>query len=188
MTTIRLSCWIVRKIYIYRLLQVGITLLNENKTAEELNIISNSPDDTMSLGRKIGKLAMPGDIFLLTGILGAGKTCLTQGIAYGLGINEYTLSPSFVLVRELYGRLTLYHMDLYRLDDIQEIADLGLDDYLYGKGVCVIEWANKGMPLFPEEHLSANIIYKGDYERQIILEAYGQRYRELLDKIRKQTE
>ncbi len=161
---------------------------NENKSATELNITSNSPQDTVNLGKKIGELAMPGDIFLLTGILGAGKTCLTQGIAYGLGINEYTLSPSFVLVRELYGRLTLYHMDLYRLENIEEIAGLGLDDYLYGKGVCTIEWANKGMPLFPDEHISIEIIYKGDNERQIILTAYGQRYLDLMDKLRKETE
>jgi tRNA threonylcarbamoyladenosine biosynthesis protein TsaE len=160
----------------------------ENNTVAELKITSNSPEDTVNLGRKIGELVIPGDIILLTGILGAGKTCLTQGIAYGLGINEYTLSPSFVLVRELYGRLTLYHMDLYRLENIAEIAGLGLDDYLYGKGICAIEWANKGMPLFPEEHLSAEIIYKGDNERQIILKAYGKRYSELLDKLKKGTE
>jgi tRNA threonylcarbamoyladenosine biosynthesis protein TsaE len=160
----------------------------ENNPSKELNIESDSPDETVSLGRKIGELAIPGDIILLTGILGAGKTCLTQGIAYGLDIDEYTLSPSFVLVRELYGRLTLYHMDLYRLNNVEEIASLGLDDYLYGKGVCAIEWANKGMPLFPDEHLSIGIIYKGDCRRQITLKAYGQRYCELLDKLGKQTE
>ncbi|MDD4924662.1 MAG: tRNA (adenosine(37)-N6)-threonylcarbamoyltransferase complex ATPase subunit type 1 TsaE [Dehalococcoidales bacterium] len=160
----------------------------ENNHVPEFNITSNSPDDTISLGRKIGELAIPGDIFLLSGILGTGKTCLTQGIAYGLGINEYTLSPSFVLVRELYGRLTLYHMDLYRLENIEEIADLGLEDYLYGKGVCAIEWANKGIPLFPNEHISIEIIYRGDCKRQIILTAYGQRYLDLLDKLRRETE
>ncbi len=176
----------MREDHTYRPIKVGITL--ENDTVTELKITSRCPDDTVNLGRKIGKLAIPGDIILLTGILGAGKTCLTQGIAYGLGINEYTLSPSFVLVRELYGRLTLYHMDIYRLENIAEIAGLGLDDYLYGKGVCAIEWANKGMPLFPEEHLSVDIIYKGDNERQIILTAYGKRYSELLDKLKKETE
>jgi tRNA threonylcarbamoyladenosine biosynthesis protein TsaE len=166
--------------------KAGITL--ENNRLKELDIESNSPDETVSLGRKIGKLAMPGDIILLTGALGAGKTCLTQGIAYGLDIDEYTLSPSFVLVRELYWRLTLYHMDLYRLDNIAEIAGLGLDDYLYGKGVCAIEWADKGMPLFPDDHLSIVILYKGDRKRQITLKACGQRYCELLEKLEKQTE
>ena len=160
----------------------------ENNRLKELDIESNSPDETVSLGRKIGKLALPGDIILLTGALGAGKTRLTQGIAYGLDTDEYTLSPSFVLVRELYGRLTLYHMDLYRLDNIAEIAGLGLDDYLYGKGVCAIEWADKGMPLFPDDHLSIVILYKSDRRRQIILKACGQRYCELLEKLEKQTE
>jgi tRNA threonylcarbamoyladenosine biosynthesis protein TsaE len=163
-------------------------LEDKTESTKELNITSRSPDDTVKLGRKIGKLAIAGDIFLLSGILGAGKTCLTQGIAYGLGIDEYTLSPSFVLVRELYGRLTLYHMDLYRLEKLEEIADLGLDDYLYGKGVCAIEWADRGLPLFPEEHLFIGINYKGDNERQITLKAYGQRYNELLDKLKFQTE
>ncbi|OGN90046.1 MAG: tRNA (adenosine(37)-N6)-threonylcarbamoyltransferase complex ATPase subunit type 1 TsaE, partial [Chloroflexi bacterium RBG_13_46_9] len=90
--------------------------------------------------------------YLLVGQLGAGKTCLTQGIAWGLGIEEYTLSPSFVIMRELHGSLPLYHMDFYRLDNINEIADLGLDDYLYGRGVCVIEWAEKGMDILPDDH------------------------------------
>jgi tRNA threonylcarbamoyladenosine biosynthesis protein TsaE len=70
---------------------------------------------------------MPGDIYLLVGNLGAGKTCLTQGIAWGLDIHEYTLSPTFVIMRELHGRLPLYHIDFYRLDNINEISDLGLD-------------------------------------------------------------
>jgi tRNA threonylcarbamoyladenosine biosynthesis protein TsaE len=150
----------------------------------ELKITSRHPDDTIRLGREIGEMAVPGDIFLLSGILGAGKTCMVQGIAFGLGINEYTLSPSFVLMRELYGRLTLYHMDLYRLENLEEIADLGLDDYLYGKGVCAIEWANRGMPLFPQEHLSIEIRYLNDNEREITLKAHGQRYRELLSKLK----
>ncbi len=176
----------VRRRYINRPVKAGIILVNN--PVKELYLMSHSSDDTISLGRKIGELAMPGDIFLLSGVLGAGKTCLTQGIAYGLGIDEYTHSPSFVLVRELYGRLTLYHMDLYRLDNIEEIAELGLDDYLYGKGICAIEWANKGMPLFPDEHLSIEIVYKGDTERQFLFKAYGQRYLELLEKIENQTE
>ena len=91
-------------------------------------MISNSPEQTQKLGMLIGELSMAGDVFLLVGELGAGKTCLTQGIAWGLGIDEYALSPTFVIMRELYGRLPLYHIDLYRLDDIEESLDLGLDD------------------------------------------------------------
>ena len=86
-------------------------------------------------------------------------------------------------MRQLYGRLPLYHIDLYRLDNINEIADLGLDDYLYGDGVCVIEWAEKGLNLLPAEHLRIDISYCGDTERRLQLEARGQRYIELLEKI-----
>ncbi len=160
----------------------------DNKSKRELIMISKSPEETVSLGKKIGELAEAGDIFLLSGALGAGKTCLTQGIAYGLDINEYTLSPSFVLVRELYGRLTLYHMDLYRLEDIDEIANLGLDDYLYGKGICTIEWANRSMSLFPDEHLGIEINYLDNNQRQIILRAYGERYNRLINELEHRTE
>ena len=99
----------------------------------QLELVSHSPEETQQLGRRIGRLVRPGDVFLLVGDLGSGKTCLTQGIAWGLGIEEYTMSPSFVIMRELYGRLPLYHIDLYRLDRIEESLDLGLDDYLYGR-------------------------------------------------------
>ena len=95
-----------------------------------MNLTSHSPEQTQKFGVSIGELALPGDIVLLVGSLGTGKTGLTQGIAWGLDIKEYTLSPSFVIMRELYGRLPLYHIDLYRLDHIDEIEDLGLDDYL----------------------------------------------------------
>ena len=92
--------------------------------------VSRSAEETQQLGRRIGELAAAGDVYLLSGELGTGKTCLTQGIAWGLRIEEYALSPTFVIMREMYGRLALYHVDLYRLDDVAEIADLGLDDYL----------------------------------------------------------
>ena len=118
-----------------------------------MKLTSHSPEQTQRLGVSIGEVVLPGDILLLSGDLGVGKTCLTQGIAWGLGIKEYAVSPSFVLVRELYGRLPLYHIDLYRLDHIEEIEDLGLDDYLYGRGVCVVEWAEKGLAVLPTEHL-----------------------------------
>ena len=122
-----------------------------------LELISHSPEQTQKLGRRIGELALPGDVFLLVGDLGTGKTCLTQGIAWGLGIKEYALSPTFVIMRELYGRLPLYHIDLYRLDRIEESLDLGLDDYLYGRGICVVEWAGKALSILPTEHLLIKI-------------------------------
>jgi len=150
-----------------------------------LELISHSPEQTQKFGAGIGELCLPGDVFLLVGNLGAGKTCLTQGIAWGLGIKEYAASPSFVVVRELYGRLPLYHIDLYRLDHIEEIVDLGLDDYLYGKGICVVEWAEKGLSVLPVEHLLIQISYLSDNERKLQLKPSGKRYLEILAQLNK---
>ncbi len=148
-----------------------------------LKLISHSPEETLNLGVCLGNLAEPGDIFLLSGPLGAGKTCLTQGIARGLGSAEYALSPTFVLMREIKGRLALYHIDLYRLDRIEEVLDLGLDDYLFGRGLTVIEWAEKGLGVLPAEHLRVKINYGSDNERAIEFVPHGRRYRKLLEKL-----
>src|SRR4030042_926777 len=152
----------------------------------ELELISRSPEETRKIGTIIGEIAVPGDVLLLEGKLGSGKTCLTQGIALGLGIDDYVLSPTFVLMRELYGRLPLYHIDLYRLDHIEEIADLGLDDYFYGMGVCVVEWAEKGLSVLPTENMLIQINYQGETERRLVLTPNGKRYEELLTKIKEQ--
>ncbi len=151
---------------------------------ERFELNSHNPIETHQLGIHIGKLALPGDIFLLVGSLGTGKTCLAQGIARGLGIKEYTPSPSFVLIREFYGRLPMYHIDLYRLDHIEEIADLGLDDYLYGKGICVIEWAEKGLSLMPPEYLMIKIGYLGDTERHFQFKPCGQHYLKIVNELK----
>jgi tRNA threonylcarbamoyladenosine biosynthesis protein TsaE len=148
-----------------------------------LELISHSPVQTQKFGVSIGELCLPGDVILLTGSLGAGKTCLTQGIAWGLGIKEYAASPSFVLVRELYGRLPLYHIDLYRLDHVEEIVELGLDDFLYGRGVCVVEWAEKGLGVLPVEHLLVQISYLSNNERKLQLRSSGKRNLEILAKL-----
>lgn len=149
-----------------------------------IDLISHSPEETQKLGSRIGELALPGDVFLLSGRLGAGKTCLTQGIAWGLNIKEYALSPTFVIVREMHGRLPLYHIDLYRLDNIDEIEDLGLDDYLYGKGACVVEWAEKALSLLPSEHLLIQIDFLSDTERSLKFKPRGKRYQELLAQLK----
>jgi tRNA threonylcarbamoyladenosine biosynthesis protein TsaE len=150
---------------------------------KSLNITTTGADETRQLGTWLGKLAQPGDIFLLSGNLGVGKTCLTQGIVWGLDSQEYALSPTFVLMRELHGRLPLYHIDLYRLDQIAEISDLGLDDYLYGQGVCVIEWAEKGLAVLPSEHLLVEIEYVDDSGRKFRMQAQGKRYEKLLSSL-----
>ena len=152
----------------------------QNLRMSYYDLISHSPEQTQILGQRIGELALPGDVFLLVGELGTGKTCLTQGIAWGLDIKEYTLSPSFVIMRELYGRLPLYHIDLYRLDRIEESMELGLDDYLYGRGVCVVEWAEKALSILPTEHLLIEIDYLSDTERSLQMKPMGPRYQGLL--------
>jgi len=149
-----------------------------------LEIISHSPEQTQKFGVRIGEIALPGDIFLLVGNLGTGKTCLTQGIGWGLNIEEYAVSPSFVVIRELCGRLPLYHIDFYRLDHLEEIAQLGLDDYLYGNGVCVVEWAEKGVSLLPVEHLLIEISYLSDTERSFKLKPRGKRYRKIVAQLK----
>ena len=149
-----------------------------------IDLISHSPEDTRRLGVSIGELALPGDTFLLVGGLGTGKTCLTQGIAWGLDIEEYALSPSFIIVRELYGRLPLYHMDLYRLDHPEEVMELGLDEYFYGNGVCVVEWAEKGLSELPSEHLLIQLGCLSDTERSLQFKPSGQRYTEMLTRLK----
>ncbi len=144
-----------------------------------LETITSSPAATQELGQAIGALTRPGDIILLCGPLGAGKTCLTQGIALGLGISGATPSPTFMLAREYRGRLPLYHIDLYRLE-FTEITELGLDEYLYGTGVAVVEWAEKDPELFGDDHLLVELAYAGENARRIRLLPRGRRYAELV--------
>ena len=121
------------------------------------------------------------------GNLGTGKTCLTQGIAWGLGIEGYATSPSFVVVNEYLGRLPLYHIDLYRLDRVEEVIDLGLDDYLYGKGVCVVECAEKAFAMLPEEHLLIEMGFLADTSRSLRLKPSGDRYLRMLSELEHRT-
>ena len=125
------------------------------------------------MGRHLGRNAVTGDIFLLTGALGAGKTCLTQGIAWGLDVPGYARSPTFVLVTRHVGRMTLHHMDLFRIDSPEEAWDLGMEELLSysgpSDGVCVIEWADKFPELFPENSSIVSLAPLGELtsERQI---------------------
>ena len=153
---------------------------------KSLKLHSHSLEQTQLLGSYLGELAQKGDAFLLVGDLGTGKTCLIQGIARGLGVEEYAFSPSFVIVRQYHGRLPLYHVDLYRLDRVEEIADLGLEEYLYGDGVCVIEWAEKGLQLLPQNNLliKLNYVSKCETQRTIYLKSKGERYLGLIKQLK----
>ncbi len=151
---------------------------------DNLTITTHSPEETQRIGAGIGEQARIGDLILLVGDLGTGKTCLTQGIARGLGLPDYTPSPSFVLVREYQGRLNLYHIDFYRLNDIREIAELGMGDYLNGEGICVVEWADRALDLLPPEHLLIRFEYLTGNGRRLQFEPRGQRYVGLVEQLK----
>ena len=131
---------------------------------------TNSDRETFALGEKLGKEARAGQIYTLVGDLGVGKTVFTQGMACGLGITEPISSPTFTIVQEYQeGRLPFYHFDVYRIVDIEEMEEIGYDDYFFGQGVCMIEWANLIEELLPEYVIRVKIekdLEKGfDYRR-----------------------
>ena len=135
------------------------------------------------MGRRLGEVMEGGELALMVGDLGAGKTCMTQGIAWGLGVDEYARSPTFVLVSEYEGRHTLFHADLYRVDDPLEIEDLGLDETYGGGGECVIEWAEKADSLLPPDHLRITFTVTGPEERVVELRAGGPKHLALLERL-----
>ena len=136
---------------------------------------SNSREDTYRIGRELGEQAVPGQVFCFFGDLGVGKTVFTQGFAAGLGIQEPVNSPTFTIVQEYDdGRLPLYHFDVYRLGDVDEMDEIGYEDYIYGEGVSLIEWANLIEEILPEHYTEIKIekdLEKGfDYRRITICE------------------
>ncbi len=125
----------------------------------------------------------PGDVICLQGDLGSGKTCLTQGIGLGMGVTEVINSPTFVFVNEHASSDNgpyLYHVDLYRICDINEVISLGLEDYMYGDGITVIEWADRAAEILPEQRLWVNLSYRDYTQRRLTVLATGERYVSLL--------
>lgn len=154
---------------------------------QSLELMSDSPTRTRWLGARLGELLTGGEVICLEGDLGTGKTTLTQGIGHGLGISQPIISPTFTLIREYTspaGRPSLYHIDFYRLDRAQEFTALGLDDYLYGEGVCVIEWAEKAAMLLPIERLWITMNYVSQGARHLLLVAAGRQHLDLLQRFR----
>ena len=145
-----------------------------------MRLITDSVKETQTLGVAIGKNIRPRDLILLVGELGSGKTALTQGIARGVGVVDSVRSPTFVLATEYTGRLILYHIDLYRLDTILDIENMGLEEYIENDGVCVVEWADKAIPIFPKAHLVIELKDIGKEKRSVILTAYGNRHTALI--------
>lgn len=133
-----------------------------------------SPKETFAIGEKIGREAAPGQVYTLNGDLGVGKTVFTQGVAAGLGIKEPVNSPTFTIV-QVYeeGRLPFYHFDVYRIGDIEEMEEIGYEDYFYGEGLCMIEWAQLIEEIIPENARHITIekdLAKGFDYRRIIIE------------------
>ncbi len=144
---------------------------------------SSRPEDTRSLGRQLGIVAQPGDVFLLVGELGAGKTVFTQGLGEGMGIREPINSPTFVLLREYQGRLTLYHYDLYRLANVESTVTREWEEFLYGQGVSAVEWANRASELLPADCLLLEFLIESDTRRVLKLTASGERHVALLSSL-----
>ncbi len=121
-------------------------------------IETNSAEETFALGKSLGEKASPGQIYTLDGDLGTGKTVFTQGVAAGLGITEAISSPTFTIIQEYdTGRLPLYHFDVYRIGDIEEMEEIGYDDYFFGEGICLIEWADLIRDILPEHVIRITI-------------------------------
>ncbi|MEA4826471.1 MAG: tRNA (adenosine(37)-N6)-threonylcarbamoyltransferase complex ATPase subunit type 1 TsaE [Clostridium sp.] len=144
-----------------------------------MEFIIDNVDETINLGVEIGKRTQNGDIICLIGDLGTGKTHITKGIATGLGIQDHITSPTFNIVNEYNGRHKLYHFDVYRVNDPDEIEAIGFDEYIFGDGVTIIEWANYIGELIPKEHIKITIEKlpdKGENFRKIDIQFNGSRY------------
>ena len=139
-----------------------------------LTFFTHSADETTALGYKIGKKLKKGDIIATQGTLAAGKTTITKGIAQALDISEEITSPTFCLISEYYGKMPLYHMDVYRLDGTEDFINLGVDDMLYGDGVCIIEWSEKIMDELPKNTIILRILPQDDNSRKIEIENFNE--------------
>ena len=143
---------------------------------------TGSPAETQALGRRLGRLLGPGDVVALAGPLGAGKTQFVKGVAEGLGVADGrdVTSPTFVLINEYAGRLPVYHFDAYRLDGPEALEDLGAAEYFDGRGVSVVEWADRVPGVLPAERLDVQFGHVGPEARRIDMRALGRRYRQIV--------
>ena len=138
-----------------------------------LTFITHSPEETIALGEKIGSKLVKGDVIAMQGTLAAGKTTITKGIAKALGIDETITSPTFCLISEYYGKMPLYHMDVYRLDGDEDFVNLGTDDMIYGDGVSIIEWSEKIMNQLPKRTIILKITPNEDGTRKIEIDNWN---------------
>jgi tRNA threonylcarbamoyladenosine biosynthesis protein TsaE len=148
-------------------------------------IVLKSLADTVRFGIQLGSMALPGDVICLDGELGAGKTTLTQAIAKGLDVppTYYVTSPSFAILQEYPGRIPLYHMDFYRLNDSLDVENLGFEEYFYLAGLTVIEWSEKAMDLLPKQRLVLAIQIESDQRRIVHCTYISKSWEERLDQL-----
>ena len=159
-------------------------------TDNVLDFISHSAEQTKRVGERLGHLLHDGDVICLEGDLGAGKTCLAQGIGRGLGISTAITSPTFIIVNEyrVPGRTyRLHHIDLYRVDSAQESHATGLEELFYGDGICIIEWAERAREMLPDECLWVTLTYIDDTKRELCFEGKGERFARLLERLRQEA-
>ncbi len=155
-------------------------MIRSGQEIEEVIIDSNSREETYNVGVQLGRDAVPGQVYCIYGDLGVGKTIISQGVAAGLGITEVVNSPTFTIVKEYdEGRLPLYHFDVYRIGDVDEMDEIGYNEMVYGEGVCLIEWANLIEEILPDDYTRIDIekdLEKGvDYRRITIEERHAHR-------------
>lgn len=135
-----------------------------------MQFLTKSEKETEDVAKALAKKLKPGDVLLFHGGLGAGKTAFVRGLGEGLGCDEPASSPTYTLIHEYGGEIPLAHFDLYRLGDVDEAEDIGLRDYLYGRGICAIEWPDVAMELMPDKPIHITIAVVGEDEREITIE------------------
>lgn len=159
-------------------------------TGVQLTHKSPSSDETIIVGRKMGECLDAGDFIALTGELGSGKTWFTKGLALGLGVSSDTVvtSPSFALMNAYEGRVTLFHMDVYRLESVSDFLDTGLEEYFYGDGVVVMEWADRWPEILPDCSIQVNFTVLDEQSREVAMSGHHVRAVRILEKIKRELE
>jgi tRNA threonylcarbamoyladenosine biosynthesis protein TsaE len=155
-----------------------------------ITAMTKSPEDTQAFGAAVSTVLLPGDVVLLTGDMGAGKTTFVKGLGLALGVAEPITSPTFVLLHTYSGRIPLHHADLYRLDQVEEILDLGIMELIDDGGVALIEWADRGLPAFPTDVLRMQFSYDDDDEnvRHFTFQGTGKKWADRVDDLTKAIE
>ena len=155
-----------------------------------MTVRTASREETVALGRRLGRLLGPSDVVALMGPLGSGKTTLTKGLAEGLGVAEsrWVTSPTFVLVHEYEGRVPVYHIDAYRLAGPADAEAIGTEEMFFGEGVAVVEWAERILAALPDERLDILLSIVGEEERQLALEPRGERYERMVAELKREIE